>query len=98
MRKFKQKKIAERRKVRRNWICKQIESGNMDKNCLALVYSRKALPFEKKSQEIITNSAPQIEQGLKLGKLKLIYSFLIFFSVILNQYWKWIRKKSLQKQ
>jgi len=33
----------------------------MDKSCLALVYSRKSLPFEKKSQEIIAKPVPQIE-------------------------------------
>ena len=62
MRKFKQKKNAERRKERRIWLCKQIESGKMDKSCLALVYSRKSLPFEKKSQELLTSKSVQLEQ------------------------------------
>ena len=47
MRKFKQKKVSERRKERRAWICKQIEAGKMDKTSLALIYSKKLLPFER---------------------------------------------------
>ena len=61
MRKFKQKKIAERRKQRRIWLCQQIEAGKMDKSCLALVYSRKSLPFERKSQDL-TKSVELREQ------------------------------------
>ena len=63
MRKFKQKKIAERRKQRRIWLCQQIEAGKMDKSCLALVYSRKSLPFERKSQsQDLTKSDELTEQ------------------------------------
>merc|ERR1712037_926446 len=63
MRKFKQKKIAERRKQRRIWLCQQIEAGKMDKSCLALVYSRKSLPFERKSQsQDLTKSVELTEQ------------------------------------
>ena len=63
MRKFKQKKIAERRKQRRIWLCQQIEAGKMDKSCLALVYSRKSLPFERESQsQDLTKSVELTEQ------------------------------------
>ena len=59
MRRVKQKKVAEKRRDRRAWICKQIELGKMDKSSLSLVYSRKSLPFEleqtQKDQEVPKN-------------------------------------------
>ena len=51
MRKFKQKKMAEKRKERRTWICQQIQIGKLDKTSLTAVYSNKS--FEKLKQKIV---------------------------------------------
>jgi hypothetical protein len=51
MRKFKHSKVVARRKERRVWITEQIQAGKMDKNSLALVYSRKTLPYEQQQQQ-----------------------------------------------
>ena len=48
-RKRKRQKVLERRQKRRDWIMEQIELGNMTKEHLELVYSRKKLPYEKKN-------------------------------------------------
>ena len=55
MRKFKQKKMAEKRKERRIWICQQIQTGKLDKTSLTAVYSNKS--FEKLKEKTVGSNS-----------------------------------------